>query len=253
MPRPKWKTIFDFSSDTLRSLTFLVLFLLLMVTSLQVYYLQKPNVDITIKEIHLSDDYVENAETLESENSIADFTPQKSKSTHEYIDNTESTKSAEITLADHNKKDQSQSRTTQYRSEYKPPSSFSGTIDINSADSLDWKRLRGIGSYRAMRIIKFREALGGFHSLWQVGDTYGLPDSTFQMIKPNLKVETPWKKIDIDTASIKTLARHPYITTKEAYAIKKLTVNDYSPEEKQNYLREKLTRYEQVMPYLLID
>ncbi|NJL77073.1 MAG: helix-hairpin-helix domain-containing protein, partial [Saprospiraceae bacterium] len=36
----------------------------------------------------------------------------------------------------------------------------------------------------ANRIVKFREALGGFASVEQVAETYQLPDSTFQKIKP---------------------------------------------------------------------
>jgi len=52
-------------------------------------------------------------------------------------------------------------------------------IDINTADTADWIALPGIGNRLAQRIINFREKLGGFYTVDQVGETYGVPDSTF--------------------------------------------------------------------------
>lgn len=48
--------------------------------------------------------------------------------------------------------------------------------------------LPGIGSKLANRIVTFREKLGGFYAVEQLKETYGLPDSTFQMLKPYLTV-----------------------------------------------------------------
>jgi len=46
----------------------------------------------------------------------------------------------------------------------------------------------------------------------QVGETFGLPDSTFQKIKQYLKLEnTSIKKININTATVDELKLHPYI------------------------------------------
>src|SRR5215831_2320933 len=56
-------------------------------------------------------------------------------------------------------------------------------IEINSADSAAWVALPGIGPWFAHRIINFRDRLGGFVSVGQVAETYGLSDSTFQLIK----------------------------------------------------------------------
>lgn len=53
-------------------------------------------------------------------------------------------------------------------------------IDINTADTNLLKSLPGIGSKLAQRIINFREKLGGFNTVSQVAETYGLPDSTFK-------------------------------------------------------------------------
>ncbi len=85
-------------------------------------------------------------------------------------------------------------------------------IDINSADTTALIALPGIGSKLSARIISFRDKLGGFYSIDQVGETFALPDSTFQKIKQYLKLETTsLRKININTATIDELKAHPYI------------------------------------------
>ena len=84
--------------------------------------------------------------------------------------------------------------------------------DINTADTTTLIALPGIGSKLAARIINFRDKLGGFYSISQVGETFGLPDSTFQKIKQYLKLENAAvQKININTASVDELKAHPYI------------------------------------------
>lgn len=85
-------------------------------------------------------------------------------------------------------------------------------IEINTADTSDFISLPGIGSKLAWRIVNFRDKLGGFYSINQIAETYGLPDSTFQKIKSYLKLTDPnVKKININTASVDELKTHPYI------------------------------------------
>ena len=85
-------------------------------------------------------------------------------------------------------------------------------IDVNSADTTAFISLPGIGSKLAARIITFREKLGGFYSVEQIGETYGLPDSTFQKVKQWLKLDNPSvKKININTATVDEMKTHPYI------------------------------------------
>src|SRR4030095_9380470 len=85
-------------------------------------------------------------------------------------------------------------------------------IDINTADTTAFISLPGIGSKLAVRIVTFREKLGGFYSVEQIGETYGLPDSTFQKIKQYLKLDNlSVKKININTATVDEMKAHPYI------------------------------------------
>ena len=62
-------------------------------------------------------------------------------------------------------------------------------INVNAARAEDLKALPGIGDVLSERIVRFRNKLGKFSSVEEVGKTYGLPDSTFQKIKPYLVLE----------------------------------------------------------------
>ncbi|RMG79523.1 MAG: helix-hairpin-helix domain-containing protein [Bacteroidetes bacterium] len=89
-------------------------------------------------------------------------------------------------------------------------------IDVNVATAEEWQRLRGIGPYFAERIVRFREALGGFASIEQIAETYNLPDTVFQSIRPHLVLSPVRQTIDINFASPQQLKDHPYITYKQA-------------------------------------
>ena len=46
----------------------------------------------------------------------------------------------------------------------------------------------------------------------QIGETFGLADSTFQKIKPQLSISNiALKKININTADIEEMKNHPYL------------------------------------------
>ncbi|MER3497826.1 MAG: DNA-binding protein [Chitinophagaceae bacterium] len=93
-------------------------------------------------------------------------------------------------------------------------------LDINTADTTAFIALPGIGSKLAARIVNFRDKLGGFYSIDQIAETYGLPDSTFQKIKSYLQIKnTEVKKININTATKDELKLHPYIKWNLANAI----------------------------------
>jgi competence protein ComEA len=92
-------------------------------------------------------------------------------------------------------------------------------VNINEADTTAYIALPGIGSKLAARIVSFRDKLGGFYSVEQVAETYGLTDSTFQKIKAYLKVDGEVKKLNINTATKDELKNHPYIRWNLANAI----------------------------------
>ena len=71
-----------------------------------------------------------------------------------------------------------------------------------------------------MRIINFRDKLGGFYKAEQVAETFGLADSVFQKIKSRLTLSnSAVKQFNINTASVDELKAHPYIKYNLANAI----------------------------------
>jgi competence ComEA-like helix-hairpin-helix protein len=130
-------------------------------------------------------------------------------------------------------------------------------VDINSADTTALIALPGIGSKLAMRIINFRDKLGGFYSVNQVGETFGLPDSTFQKIKQYLKLEnTSVRKININKATIDELKAHPYIKYNLANPIVAYR-NEHGPFAKVEDLKKVMAVtdeiYNKIAPYLTVQ
>lgn len=77
---------------------------------------------------------------------------------------------------------------TKPAAEKTPPSNkdYYHAININTATAEEFKTLPGIGDVLANRIVKFRNSMGGFKSVDDVKRTYGLSDSTFNLIRPYL-------------------------------------------------------------------
>ena len=130
-------------------------------------------------------------------------------------------------------------------------------LDINLADSADWEKLAGIGPTLARRIVLFREKLGGFYKIDQVGETFGLQDSVFLKIKPQLKIgERTIKKIKVNQADWATLKEHPYIRSLLAGIIIKYRKNHTRIENMQtlyDLMQVDRNQLEKLMPYLSFD
>jgi competence ComEA-like helix-hairpin-helix protein len=128
--------------------------------------------------------------------------------------------------------------------------------DINTADAEAFIALPGIGNSYANRIINFRDKLGGFYSVDQVSETYGLPDSTFQLIRPMLKLNSSVRKIRINTATKDELKTHPYIRWNLANAIVEYR-NQHGPyksiEELKRIVLIDDATFSRVAPYLSLD
>ncbi len=129
-------------------------------------------------------------------------------------------------------------------------------IDINLADTLAFISLPGIGSKLSQRIIAFRNKLGGFYSVDQVGETYLLPDSTFQKIKSRLTVsDNGFKTININVASVDEMKTHPYLRYNIANAIyqyRQQHGNFASVEDVKKVMLITDDMYKKIAPYLTL-
>ena len=95
------------------------------------------------------------------------------------------------------------------------------TVDIGTADTVELTQLPMIGDIMAYKIFNYREKLGGFYSVTQLKEVYGLRDSTYTIIFPHvvLKDSTNLKKMNLNTAGYDELNAHPYINSKIANVI----------------------------------
>lgn len=91
------------------------------------------------------------------------------------------------------------------------------TIPLNTADTTALKRIPGIGSYYAGKIVRYRERLGGFVSRQQLREIEGLPDG----IEAWFSIEDAPSpvKLRINRADFKTLVRHPYLSYEQVKVI----------------------------------
>ncbi len=144
--------------------------------------------------------------------------------------------------------------------EYKPKSNGSIKamipIEINSADTAAFIALPGIGSKLSQRIINFRDKLGGFYMVDQVKETFGLSDSVFQKIKPQLLLTGEVKKININTARLDELKVHPYIKYPLANAIVQYRTQHGAFKSVEDLKKLMIVNDEllnKVRPYLSID
>lgn len=94
-------------------------------------------------------------------------------------------------------------------------------FDLNTADTMQLKQVYGIGDALSLRIVKFRDALGGFTTQNQLREVYGLDSAVVQRLSHFTYVSDGFvpAKININTADEKMLAAHPYIKRSAARAI----------------------------------
>lgn len=93
-------------------------------------------------------------------------------------------------------------------------------LEINSADTTALIALRGIGSKSAIEIVRYRELLGGYHSVEQISELKCVTEQNYEQILQQIYCDScKIKKIDINFAPPKEVARHPYVS---AHALRKV-------------------------------
>ncbi|MFN8416397.1 MAG: helix-hairpin-helix domain-containing protein [Cytophagaceae bacterium] len=87
-----------------------------------------------------------------------------------------------------------------------PKTSSKVLVDLNKADSISFLEVKGIGPVLAGRIVKYRNLLGGYVSIEQLKEVYGLKEENYTKIKTQVMITSSGiKKIEVDS-----LIRNPY-------------------------------------------
>lgn len=93
------------------------------------------------------------------------------------------------------------------------------TVELNKADTSELKKIPGIGSAYANKIVKYRNLLGGYIDIDQLKEIWGMDDILFEKITPYITIEPEAIKIKINSTTVQELNKHPYITNKQAKII----------------------------------
>lgn len=129
-------------------------------------------------------------------------------------------------------------------------------IDINTADSVEFVKIRGIGAVLSSRIIKYRSNLGGFNNIEQIKEIYGIDSLKYLQIEKNITLTSGnLKKININTATAESLYIHPYIDYKIANSIINMRqqhgfFKEISDIKKSYIIKDDL--FQRIAPYLTI-
>ncbi|QQR96890.1 MAG: helix-hairpin-helix domain-containing protein [Sphingobacteriales bacterium] len=132
-------------------------------------------------------------------------------------------------------------------------------IELNSATHDELVQLNGIGNVYAKRIVEFRDKLGGFYNIEQVKDVYGIHDTVFQKIKPNIYLKPATiLKLNINNATLEELTANPYFFTTLAkqiigYRTKVKSFSNIEDLKKLYYIRDNPEYYEKILPYVRLE
>ena len=128
-------------------------------------------------------------------------------------------------------------------------------VELNSADTIELAKVKGIGRNFARRIIVYRNLLGGYVSVQQLKEVYGIKADLIASISSQLVVDsTKIKSINVNLVLYEDLKKHPYLTEFQSKAIiyyrskvgtiksiNELLANKIISSEKYEYLKTYLT------------
>ena len=100
------------------------------------------------------------------------------------------------------------------------------TLPLNQADSATLTQVPGIGATFAQRIVRYRERLGGFYTLLQLQEVYGMTTEKFQQIYPYFTLGTAPQRIALGTLPYDSLPQHPYLNRRQRNAIARILYRD---------------------------
>lgn len=102
-----------------------------------------------------------------------------------------------------------------------PRKSNREAFDINMADTITLESIYGIGVKLSKRIIKYREKLGGFTSMAQLNEIWGLDSTVINQLAKRSFIAPNYVplQLNINQATEIELSAHPYLSRNTAKAI----------------------------------
>lgn len=150
-------------------------------------------------------------------------------------------------------------RITSSQPSYTRTEKFSpGTIvELNSADTTMLKKVPGIGSAFANRIVRYRDLLGGYYSVQQLSEVYGIDEERYIALAPWFIVDESFiRQLPVNMLPQDSLIRHPYINYRQARAIVQLRTQKKHLSSRENLaLLDEFTEHDKsrIFPYLSFE
>jgi len=130
-------------------------------------------------------------------------------------------------------------------------------LPLNLSDSADLAGIYGIGPVLSSRIIKYRKLLGGYVSVDQLLEVYGMTPENFKIIRDFVFVDSSLiSYINLNKTTADELSKHPYLSdyqAKSLIAYREINGKFTDPDEiTRNSLLPDDT-YKKIKPYLIIE
>ncbi|KAB1062705.1 helix-hairpin-helix domain-containing protein [Salibacter halophilus] len=131
------------------------------------------------------------------------------------------------------------------------------SFELNTCNAEELQEIYGIGPAYSGRIINYRDLLGGYLSVGQLKEVYGINDSLYSQIAPYFTVTNrdSIKKININEADAYEIGKHPYITNYLAIQIETYRRENGKFENLEDLREHRLLNdvlYIKIAPYLKV-
>lgn len=101
-------------------------------------------------------------------------------------------------------------------------------LNLRTADTTELKKIRGIGSYRARQIVRYRKELGGFVHTEQLREIKALQPLLTDSLQADSLLSHFWidsiiiVPLQVNSCRAETLEKHPYLSFEQAKAVYEL-------------------------------
>ena len=130
-------------------------------------------------------------------------------------------------------------------------------VELNSADTTELMKVKGIGRGYAKGIVRYRKSLGGFNSVEQLKEIYGMTPENYEKIQKFCTVNKELiQKMNVNIASAERLNAHPYLDFYQSKAIYELRRNKgklKSVTDFKNITEFNTEKLAKIQPYLSFE
>lgn len=130
-------------------------------------------------------------------------------------------------------------------------------LKINSASPFEIQKSLRVSRKRSYTIVNFRKKLGGFYSVTQLYEVYGIDSTTIQLNQHSIVIDhSEIRQLNINTSSFKELVSHPYFSysdVKKLINFREMHGDFVSVEQILENNLINLKQYRKIVPYLTIE